>query len=165
MTQPGYRVLPGQANRPSEVSLAIGLNYLLALGMLAFGAVILAASIGGEGSLVVMIPIAVIVAGPGLLNLLGAFSLAHQDFPNLQQSQLATALPILICSIGLVRSLMRGISVGLLPALGTFVMLAVCVAVLVLLSRPRVRLWIRLTHEDSLRRGVVPRNGPRTMNP
>ncbi|WHT18556.1 hypothetical protein N8J89_36520 [Crossiella sp. CA-258035] len=161
---PGKQVLPGQANRPSEVSVAIVLNYLLAVGMLAFGTVILAMSIGGEGSLIVMIPISVIVAGPGLLNLIGALSLAHKDFPNLQQSQMATGLPIVICSIGLVRSLMRGVSVGLLPALGTFLMLAVCGAVLFLLSRPHVKEWVRLTHEDSIRRGVVPRNGPRTMN-
>ncbi|MCO1581853.1 hypothetical protein M8C13_39505 [Crossiella sp. SN42] len=161
---PGKQVLPGQANRPSEVSVAIVLNYLLALGMLAFGIVILAMSIGGEGSLIVMIPISVIVAGPGLLNLIGALSLAHKDFPNLQQSQMATGLPIVICSIGLVRSLMRNISISLLPVLGTFLMLAACGAVLFLLSRPHVKEWVRLTHEDSIRRGVVPRNGPRTMN-
>ncbi|MBP2476503.1 hypothetical protein JOF53_005375 [Crossiella equi] len=164
--QPGApQVLPGRANRPGVATAAMVLSYVIAAGMTGLGLYILGSGIAGDGSLIVMIPIAAIVGGLGLLNLVGAYSLNHRDFPHFQQAQAGTMMPLLICIGGAIRSLSRGVDLVDSFSIGVLVLLAVCVTVLVLLSRPVVREWVRVTHEDSIRRGVVPRNGPRTMGP
>ncbi|MDX3658062.1 hypothetical protein PV646_12210 [Streptomyces sp. ID05-26A] len=146
----------GLPPKPSQLTLLAVLNWILAVAMLAFAAFVIVSFLMSGGTLFVGILLAVIVAGFGLLNALGAMSVNHPHFPNTAASQMAGGFTALVLLVALVRSARRGVA-ELVPSLGSAALLAVCVLSLVLATRPAVKRWIVAKHQQSLSQGHRPR--------
>ncbi|GGM98902.1 hypothetical protein GCM10011609_41400 [Lentzea pudingi] len=143
--------------KPSQLTLLAVLNWILAVAMLAFAAFVIVSFLVSGGTLFVGILLALVVAGFGVLNALGAMSINHPHFPNTTASQMAGVFTGLVLLVALIRSARRGVA-ELLPSLGSAALLAVCVLSLVLATRPAVKQWIVAKHQQSLSHGHVPRN-------
>jgi hypothetical protein len=133
------------------------LNWILAVGMLVIAAFVIMSFLMSGATLLVGILLAAVIAGFGLLNVLGALSVNHPHFPNTTASQMAGGFTGLVLLVALVRSVRRGVA-ELVPSTASAVLLALCVLSLVLATRPAVKRWILAKHHYSLSQGHRPRN-------
>ena len=156
---PGYPppFMGGLPPKPSQLTLLAALNWILAVGMLGIAAFVIVSFLISDGTLIVGILLAFVIGGFGVLNALAALSINHPHFPNTAAAHLAGVFTAFVLVVALFRSVRRGVA-ELLPSLGSFALLAVCVISLVLASRPAVKQWIVAKHQLSLAQGHVPRN-------
>jgi hypothetical protein len=143
--------------KPPHLTILAILNWVLAAGLLAIAAFVLMSFLMSGATLVVGILLAVVVAGFGVLNALGALSVNHPHFPNTVASQMAGIFTALVLAVALFRSVSRGVA-ELVPSTASALLLAVCVFSLVLATRPPVKRWIVAKHQLSLSQGHRPRN-------
>ncbi|ANZ36858.1 hypothetical protein BBK82_13025 [Lentzea guizhouensis] len=133
------------------------LNWVFAVAMFVLAAFVVVSFLMSGSTLVIGIVLAVIIGGFGALNALAALSVNHPHFPNTAAAQMAGTFTALVLLVALVRSVRRGLA-ELLPSLGSFALLVVCVTSLVLATRPAVKQWIAAKHQQSIAQGHVPRN-------
>ncbi len=143
--------------KPAQLTVLAVLNWVLAIAMFVLAAFVVVSFLMSGSTLVIGILLAVIIGGFGALNALAALSINHPHFPNTAAAQMAGTFTALVLVAALLRSVRRGVS-ELLPSLGSFALLVVCVVSLVLATRPAVKQWIAAKHRLSLAQGHVPRN-------
>ncbi|GGU49179.1 hypothetical protein [Lentzea flava] len=143
--------------KPAPLVVLAVLNWILAAGMLVIAAFVIMSFLMSGGTLIIGILLAAVIAGFGVLNVLGAMSINHPHFPNTIASQMSGLFTGLVLMVALFRSVRRGVA-ELVPSMGSAVLLAVCVFSLVLATRPAVKQWIVAKHQLSLAQGHVPRN-------
>lgn len=147
--------------RPGVVTAMAALGGLVAAILLGTAVHLLAtgwAESDGGGYIVVVL-MALIVGGMGVLYGIGVASLFHKTFPNVLQLLMASWMTAAIAAIGLTRSFRRGgDGPDMTTALVWLVMGAIVVTLIVLMTRPGVKQWISATHKHSIAQGHRPKN-------
>ena len=155
--RPPHQQGPWLPPKPAQLTVLALLDWVLAVAMFLLAAFVVVSFLMSGSTLLIGVLLAVVIGGIGALNALAALSINHPHFPNTLAAQMAGTFTALVLVIALMRSVRRGVA-ELVPSLGSFALLLVCVASLVLATRPAVKQWIAAKHRQSIAQGHVPRN-------
>lgn len=161
---PQQQALAQPSARPVPVLVATVFGGAIALalfGLAAYTLIVGWSGASGGGEIVVLL-LAFIIAGVGVLYGLGAAALLHSKFPNPAPMKLAATGTALIVAFGATRAArVHTDGPGVAGLVGWVVMGLVVITLLVLLSRPSVKQWVQATQAHSRSLGHVPKRGPR----